>query len=201
MSQTEPQVSDAAPKQPRADAQRNRMRVLEAAREAFESEGLSVSVESIARRAGVGVGTVYRHFPTKEALFEAIVLTSLERFVELARSLADADDPGEALYFYLERVFAESQTSMAIKDALNATDFDAEQTAAATFRELELAVGHLLERSQQAGATRPDVTIEELFALLSSACRASSALRRDTSSSLILVTVICDGLRPAGMRR
>jgi AcrR family transcriptional regulator len=201
MSQTEPQVSDAAPKRPRADAQRNRMRVLDAAREAFASEGLSVSVESIARRAGVGVGTVYRHFPTKEALFEAIVLTSLETFVDLARSLADADDPGEALYFYLERVFEESETSMAIKDALVETDFDAEQAAAATFRELELAVRHLLERSQQAGATRPDVTIEELFALLGSACHASSALRRDTSSSLILVNVICDGLRPAGTRR
>jgi AcrR family transcriptional regulator len=201
MSQTEPQVSDAAPKPPRADAQRNRIRVLDAAREAFESEGLSVSVESIARRAGVGVGTVYRHFPTKEALFEAIVLTSLERFVELARSLADAEDPGAALYGYLERVFAESETSMAIKDALCETDFDAEQAAAATFHELELAVGHLLERAQQAGATRPDVTIEELFALLGSACRASSALRRDTSSCLILVNVICDGLRPAGVRR
>src|SRR6476646_5852714 len=100
MNQTEPAFSDLTPKQPRADSVRNRARVLDAAQKAFESEGISVSVEAIARRAGVGVGTVYRHFPTKEALFQAIVMTSLEGFVQEARGLADAEDPGAAPYDY-----------------------------------------------------------------------------------------------------
>jgi AcrR family transcriptional regulator len=196
MNQTEPHPSDAAPKPPRADAVRNRLRVLEAARAAFESEGITVSVEAIARRAGVGVGTVYRHFPTKEALFEAIVQTSLEAFVAEARRLADADDPGAALYGYLEQVFVHSETSMAIKDALSETDFTAEQRAAETFRELEIAVAHLLARAQAAGATRSDVTVDELFALLGGACRAAGTLRSGASSSNLMCSVICDGLRP-----
>jgi AcrR family transcriptional regulator len=200
MNQTEPASSDLAPKQPRADSVRNRARVLAAAEKAFESEGISVSVEAIARRAGVGVGTVYRHFPTKEALFQAIIMTSLESFVQEARGLADAEDPGTALYDYLARVIDQSETSMAIKDALSGTDFDADERASETFRDLEAAVGHLLARAQDAGATRPDVTISEVFALVGGACRASSALRGDAVSPSRLVSVICDGLRPPPAR-
>ena len=196
MTQTDLTVSDAAPKQPRADARRNRLRVLAAAQEAFESEGIAVSVEAIARRAGVGVGTVYRHFPTKEALFQAIVVTSLEAFVEEAESLAHADDPGAALYGYLAKVIDQSETSMAIKDALGGTDFDADERAAETFDQLELAVGRLLARAQESGQARSDVTISEVFALIGGACRASSALRGDAVSPSRLVAVICDGLRP-----
>jgi AcrR family transcriptional regulator len=200
MNQTEPAFSDLTPKQPRADSVRNRARVLDAAQKAFESEGISVSVEAIARRAGVGVGTVYRHFPTKEALFQAIVMTSLEGFVQEARGLADAEDPGAALYDYLARVIDQSETSMAIKDALSGTDFDADERASDTFRDLEIAVGHMLTRAQAAGATRPDVTISEVFALVGGACRASSALRGDAVSPRRLVSVICDGLRPPSAR-
>jgi AcrR family transcriptional regulator len=196
MSQTDLTVSGDAPKLPRADSRRNRLRVLAAAQDAFESEGIAVSVEAIARRAGVGVGTVYRHFPTKEALFQAIVMTSLEGFVEQARALADAEDPGAALYGYLAQVIDQSETSMAIKDALSGTDFDADERASDTFHELELAVGHLLARAQEAGDARTDVTIGEVFALVGGACRASSALRGDAVSPRRLVSVICDGLRP-----
>jgi AcrR family transcriptional regulator len=201
MTQTDLTVQDDAPRLPRADARRNRLRVLAAAQEAFESEGIAVSVEAIARRAGVGVGTVYRHFPTKEALFQAIVMTSLEGFVEQARGLADADDPGAALYGYLAQVIDQSETSMAIKDALSGTDFDADERAADTFRELEVAVEHLLTRAQEAGEARTDVTISEVFALIGGACRASSALRGDAVSPSRLVSVICDGLRPPVARR
>ncbi len=200
MSQTHPAVGEGAAKQPRADSVRNRARVLAAARQAFESEGIAVSVEAIARRAGVGVGTVYRHFSTKEALFEAIIMTSLEGFVEDARELADADDPGTALYGYLARVIHESETSMAIKDALSGTDFEADERATETLRELEVAVGRLLARAQAAGATRADVTISEVFALVGGACRASSGLGGTAVSPRRLVAVICDGLRPPADR-
>ena len=200
MTTTEPPASEAAPRNTRADARRNRLRVLAAAQEAFEAEGIGVSVEAIARLAGVGVGTVYRHFPTKEALFEAIVLTNLEQFREQAQSLADADDPGAALYGFLGQVIDQSETSMAIKDALNESDFDGEAAAAETFRELEAAVGHLLARAQAAGATRSDVTIDELFALIGTACRASNTLRGGEVSARRLGSVILDGLRPPAPR-
>jgi AcrR family transcriptional regulator len=196
MSQTEHHASDAAPKQLRADALRNRNRVLTAAREAFEAEGISVSVEAIARRAGVGVGTVYRHFPTKEALFLAIVETSVEAFVAEARELALSDDPGAALYGFIAKVIDQSETSMAIKDALSGTEFDGDPTIEGTFDELEGAVAVLLQRAQAAGATRPELTNEELFALIGGACRATSALRGNAVSPRRLVAVICDGLRP-----
>src|SRR5438876_7565800 len=78
----------------RADAQRNRAKVLAAAQEAFAAEGIAVPLDEIARRAGVGAGTVYRHFPTKEALFEAVIADRLEHFAEHATSLGTAEDSG-----------------------------------------------------------------------------------------------------------
>ncbi len=78
----------------RADARRNRERVLETAFNAFATEGLSVSVHEIARRAGVGTGTVSRHFPTKEALFEAVFVSRVERLVAMAGQLSEAEDAG-----------------------------------------------------------------------------------------------------------
>ena len=86
------------PRRLRADARRNRQRVLDAATAAFATEGVAVPVDEIARRAGVGAGTVYRHFPTKEALVEAIVLSRVEWLIGEARVLAGTDDPGTAFF-------------------------------------------------------------------------------------------------------
>jgi AcrR family transcriptional regulator len=192
--------NDAVTRPPRADALRNRARVLEAARDAFEAEGLAVNVDVIARRAGVGVGTVYRHFPTKEALFAAIVVMSFESFVAEARELARSDDPGEALYGFLARVADQSETSMAIKDALGGESFDIEANAGVAMRDLEDAVGVLLVRAQEAGATRADIGIDELFALIGGACQATSPRGASVISRQHLVAVICDGLRPPPAR-
>jgi AcrR family transcriptional regulator len=197
MSKLDPTIDDeVTQRQPRADARRNRARVLAAAQEAFQAEGIAVGVDEIARRAGVGVGTVYRHFPTKELLFEAIVLTTLESFVEEARSLADADDPGAALFGFLERTVDQSETSMAIKDALAGACFDVAATAAGAIRDLERAVDRLLVRAQEAGAVRLDVGVDELLALVGSACYASRPAGAGAVSPHTLVRIICDGLRP-----
>ena len=88
----------------RADARRNRDRVLEAARTAFAAEGSDVPLDEIARRAGVGAGTVYRHFATKEALFEAVVFDRIGELVEEARALSDDPDPGRAFSSFVERL-------------------------------------------------------------------------------------------------
>ena len=86
----------------RADAQRNRTRILDAAEVVFAAEGIEVPVDTIAEKAGVGVGTLYRHFPTKEKLCEAILLERLAGLTEDARAQADAADPGAAFFGFLE---------------------------------------------------------------------------------------------------
>ena len=98
----------------RADARRNRDRVLEAALAAFGTEGSDVSLDEIARRAGVGAGTVYRHFPTKEALFEAVVFDRIGELVEEARALLDDPDPGRAFSSFAERLACEGALKRAI---------------------------------------------------------------------------------------
>ena len=91
----------------RADAQRNRARVLEAAEVLFAAEGIEVPVDTIAEKAGVGVGTLYRHFPTKEKLCEAILLERLSQLTLDAQALAEAEDPAAAFFGFLEHIVEE----------------------------------------------------------------------------------------------
>ena len=101
------------PRPLRADAARNRARVLEVAYETFAQEGLSVPIDEIARRAGVGAGTVYRHFPTKEALFRAIVASRLQRLIDSATPLLEGDDPGAAFFAFLALLVEEGEKDRA----------------------------------------------------------------------------------------
>lgn len=87
----------------RADAARNRARVLEVAYQTFAADGLSVPVDEIARRAGVGAGTVYRHFPTKEALFQAVIADRMHRIIDKGHALLKSKHPGDALFAFLDR--------------------------------------------------------------------------------------------------
>jgi AcrR family transcriptional regulator len=194
MSQTASQEPGAAPRQPRADAARNRERVLAAAKEVFEAEGLSVNVDVIARRAGVGVGTLYRHFPTKDALFEAIVLTDLEVFVHEARLLMGSETPGPALYGFLARVVNHSESSAAIKDALGGV-YEVGRYAAGTVQALQEAIAQLLEAAQAAGEARSDITAGELLALVAAVYHSAPRTERGGVSCSRLIAVICDGLR------
>jgi AcrR family transcriptional regulator len=187
-------IADDAPhRELRADARRNRERVLVAAREVFEAEGVGAHVTRIAERAGVGIGTVYRHFPTKEALIQAILVAQLEAVVDEARELAGSDDPGGALYGFLGRIASSTEASATLKEALAGTDFELHPDVKRGFEE---AIATLLRRAQEAGAARTDVDAVQLLALVGGACSASrgQAGGRPLSSRL-LVDVICDGLR------
>jgi len=179
----------------RADAQRNRVRILEAADALFGSEGLAVPIDDIAERAGVGIGTVYRHFPTKEALFEAIVVSHFERLVGDARSLATSDDPAEALFGLIARIVGEAVSKRDLADALAGAGIDFKATAHGFKHDLELAVGELLVRAQRAGTVRDDVKLEDVLGLIAGACMSTERYGGNAGSPARMLEVVCDGLR------
>ncbi|HYW27790.1 MAG TPA: TetR family transcriptional regulator [Terriglobales bacterium] len=177
----------------RADARRNRSRVLEAAIAAFAAEGLAVPVHEIARRAGVGTGTVSRHFPTKELLFAAIVDGVAERLVERARELAAAGDPGRALFEFLAAMVEEGAANRALSEAfVDGADFDVEAAASGAGHDVFGALADLLARAQRAGAVRRDVDVADLKALLAG-CLARG--RGDDATRARMVAIVSQGLR------
>ncbi|MCK7623350.1 TetR/AcrR family transcriptional regulator [Streptomyces sp. RS10V-4] len=162
--------ADGRPAAVRADARRNRALVLQAARSAFEERGLGVPLGEIARRAGVGPGTVYRHFPSKEALFRAAVRDRLRLFADTAADVADAEDPGGVFFRFLASVVRLAAPDRALCEALSAAGEDVPAVAGAApdgpDLEFRTALGILLVRAQQAGAVRKDVDLEDVRVLL-----------------------------------
>jgi AcrR family transcriptional regulator len=179
----------------RADARRNRERVLEAARVAFAAEGLTVSLDRIAHRAGVGAGTVHRHFPTKEALFEAIVVGNIEGLTEEARVLSGADDAGAAFFAFFSRMVEHGAANRAFTGALVQAGADLQSVAGRASGELLDALAVLLARAQRTGAVRDDVTAPQVKALLIGVLAGSEWLGGTEQDRLHLIAVICDGLR------
>ncbi|EFC83446.1 TetR/AcrR family transcriptional regulator [Parafrankia sp. EUN1f] len=154
----------------RADARRNRARVLRAARDLFAADGLSVPLDEIARRAGVGAGTVHRHFPTKEALFTAVVVDQVEQLVaDAAAAYATNTDSSEALLAMLARMLAEGIESSPLKAALAGTDFDIRTAAPDVAARLRETLHALLQRAQRDRAVRGDIDVDDLFALVAGA--------------------------------
>jgi AcrR family transcriptional regulator len=186
----------AQPAKPlRADAARNRARVLETAYETFAAEGLSVPIDEIARRAGVGAGTVYRHFPTKEDLFRAVVDSRIRRIITEGRALLDQPGPGEALFAFLRSMVLDwGATDQGLVDALAGLGIDVDSVAPdadAAFRGL---LGELLTAAQQAGTVRPDVDVAEIKTLMVG-CQAMQGY--DKARAERVTDVVIDGLRPS----
>jgi AcrR family transcriptional regulator len=181
-------TADAAAGRPmRADAARNREKVLRAAREAFAESGYGVPLDEIAARAGVGPGTVYRHFPAKEALFEAVVEARVADLASDARARADAADPGEAFFGFLARVAGEAAAKRDLPDAIS--------VAGSLREDLFAALDVLLRRAQQAGAVRAGITTADLIVLLKGMF-AGLAGSTDPALRERVFTVLADGLRP-----
>lgn len=179
----------------RADAQRNRARVLEAAEAVFAAEGISVPVDLIAEKAGVGVGTLYRHFPTKEKLFEAILIGRMVDITADARARVDAEDPGGAFFAFLRYLVQESALKRDLIQALVGAGVEIELAAAGVKRDLEAAVSELLEVAQRAGAVRSDVTSAVVLSLVGATCIAAGHPNPAALPDNLL-TIILDGLRP-----
>ena len=183
-----------SPPRMRADARRNRAQILAAAEQAFSEEGLGVPVDEIARRAGVGAGTLYRHFPTKEALFEAVVVQHMELLAAEARAALDADSPAAALFGFISRLATEGRTKRNLVDALTGAGIDIKAVAAGPKADFEQAFAALLVKAQQAGEVRPDLTVADLFGLVMGTC--TMADDHDDSSQRRMLSVVCAGLRP-----
>ena len=131
----------------RADAARNRGQLLEVAREVFATEGLEVPIIQVAKRAGLGIGTVYRHFPTKEVLFEAIVLDQLERLLAVAESLQNEANPDRALVQFLEAYLAAGAAKKDFIEALSRSGHGQHPppVIAKVFKKIRRQVGLLLD--------------------------------------------------------
>ena len=188
-----PQSAEAV-RRPRADAVRNRERVLAAAKAVFSAGGPDASLEAVARRAGVGIGTLYRHFPTREALFEAVYRREVEQLGELADSLKGATAPVEALRRWLRSNVEFVATKKGMVAALALAVHGSSELYAYTFDRLTKAVGALLDRAVAAGEIRADVSPEDVLRIL-----AGMSYMYDQpgwhKSVLRLVDVFVDGLR------
>jgi AcrR family transcriptional regulator len=174
----------------RADAARNRALVLEAARAAFAADGTGVPLDEIARRAGVGPGTVHRHFPSKQALLTAVVFDRLTELTEAAADLAAAEDPEAAFFDFLEQLVEQARENLALTAAL---DGEIGPEVGQAGAELTAALAGLLSRAQRAGAVKPDLTAGGLHAILGGAIAAERRLT-DRERGLA-VRVVTDGLR------
>ena len=181
----------------RAERTGNRERVLQAARAEFDLRGVDAQMDPIALCAGVGVATIYRLFPTKEALFEAVVLEDLQALVQAGRPLVDADNPALALYGFLGELVARCQSSAAIRDALGGFA-ELGHTAERTLRDLETIIAALLMRAQLRGDAREDVGASEVLALLTAIVRSQNHAKPGALvNPARLVSLVCDGLRTA----
>jgi AcrR family transcriptional regulator len=182
---------DLLPRPKRADARRNYDKVLAAAREAFAEGGESTALEEIARRAGVGIGTLYRHFPNRQALLEAVYVGEVEEVTRTAADLADAD-PWVALDTWIERVVAYIGTKRALAAELSnylAQDAELFQTARAA---LYGSGEPLLRRAQEAGVVRDDVAIADVMQLVIGIAKMSTS---DPAQQRHILRVAVDGLR------
>jgi AcrR family transcriptional regulator len=177
----------------RADAARNRARVLEVAYDTFAADGLSVPVDEIARRAGVGAGTVYRHFPTKEELFRAVVENRIRGIIDEGRALLAAGPEADALFTFLRfMVLQWGATDRGLSEALSGVGIDVDSVIPDVEGEFLGMLGELLQAAQEAGTVRRDVDVADVKAILVG-LQAMQGYNDAAASRLI--EVVLDGLR------
>lgn len=182
------------PRKPRADSLRNRERLMEAAKAAFTEVGPEVSLEEIARRAGVGIGTLYRHFPAREALVEAVYRREVEQLAEAAGRLAAEAAPLDALRRWMRLFVGYLATKKVIAPALSAQPGRMSEIYAASGGPITEASARLLERARTAGDVRPDVEPADLYrALIGIAYGAGEPGWADSAERL--VDILVDGLK------
>ncbi|RZU25587.1 TetR/AcrR family transcriptional regulator [Streptomyces sp. BK239] len=181
----------------RADARRNYERLLEAAAQAFAEHGEGASLDDIAKRAGVGSGTLYRHFPTRQALLEAAYVDRIEAFAVRADELGARLPPGEALVAWLTDLCAGTLQVRGLKALLGSAVMDGGGRAVpACATSVTEAASRLVEAAQREGALRTDVTPMELLRLAHGLATAAELTDGGGDSIRRYVTLLTEGLRP-----
>jgi AcrR family transcriptional regulator len=203
MSMEDPQVSDAdevddEPERPlRKDAELNRRRILAAAAEVFTERGLEATLDDVARHAGVGVGTVYRRFPDKAALADALFEERIDVLVELATEAYGADDPWAGLAGFMEAAAEMLSTDKGLRQILMFAPYGHKRVGYARSR-MRPAVGKLVERAQAAGQVRPDLGATDI-PVLEFMLGATAEYARDIRPDLWrrYLALMLDALRPS----
>jgi AcrR family transcriptional regulator len=178
----------------RADARRNRARILEVAEAVFAERGAAAATEEVARRAGVAIGTVFRHFPTKHDLLAAVVKDVLDRLVAEVRAMADDPDPAAGLAAAFARVVELAAAHKAVFDRLAETGVVVDVGGA--LRPLRPSVEALLDGARRAGAVRDDVRADEVMALLAATGQGALTGGWDRELQRRTLAVVLAGLRP-----
>ncbi len=176
----------------RADAQRNRVRLIEAARTVFGDRGSEASMEEIAKAADVGVGTLYRHFPRRIDLVEAVYLEGVDELVSFAGAAAAQEAPWEALVSWLRAFVHYAETKRTFLTELHEAFEKNPGLALASRERLAEAAGQLLRRAQAAGAARPDIDQADLMQLVGGMCMARYS---SLSQNERLLSFVLDGIR------
>lgn len=182
----------------RADARRNYERLLAEAAAVFAEQGVDASLEEVARRAGVGIGTLYRHFPSREALLEVLLRERFDHLRARAEELLRSGSPFEGLATWARAVIAGANTYRGLGQALIATLNDPESDLYASCHAMREAGAALLARARQAGEVRSDVPGPDLFLLVNAAAWAAEQMPDDPEVAERLLRVILDGVRPPG---
>jgi AcrR family transcriptional regulator len=193
-------LNKKASRKPRADALRNRDLLLEAAKSVFSAGGPEASLEAVARTAAVGIGTLYRHFPTREALFEAVYRHEVQQLADLAERLKKETRPIEALRQWMRSIvkFVATKKGMSIALAL-AVSKDSDLASYSSDR-LTRAIGLLLEQAIAAGEVRSDVSPEDLLRAIVGMCYTHDQPGWQ-KNVLRLVDIFVDGLRNRPAKR
>jgi AcrR family transcriptional regulator len=191
MSIQSPEPTELLQRPKRADAQRNYNKLLDAARAAFTEADTDASLEGIARQAGVGIGTLYRHFPTRRELIEAVYVDEVEAMARSARDVSDLE-PWDALVTWLRRYVDYVATKQALANELFAEDASDSDVFASCKAALMGAAGPLLERAQQDGVARRDVGILDVLHMVSGIAKMSTIDRAQIDR---IFGVAVDGLR------
>jgi AcrR family transcriptional regulator len=187
-------------RKPRADAVRNRERVLEAAKVVFSAGGPDASLEAVAQTAGVGIGTLYRHFPTREALFEAVYRREVQQLADLAEQLKYKAKPVEALRQWMRSNVRFVATKKGMSAALALAAYKNSELYSYSFDQLTRAVGALLDRAIASGEIRDDISPADLLRALVGMCYMHDQPGWQTSV-LRLLDVFIDGLHTQPTRR
>jgi len=196
---SEPAPSSVPParRKLRADAVRNRERILAVARDAFAEGGANVTLDDIVRLSGLGVGTLYRHFPTRDALVEALYLSEIEKLAAAERELAESAPPVEALRAWLLLFVDMMETKLVLRDALNAIVGGTAQLYAASGEMLRQAIDNLTARAIASGDIQLDVEPLDLLRALSGVATAGTGPNW-AQSARRFVDVLLAGIRVTG---